>query len=155
MNKNLKGFTLVEVLIVIIIVGILIAALLPRLTGTQARARDTARRAHITQVAQGATLYLADNTTASVSGCVNATWAGSGSMTSLPTDPNGASAVSSDCTATEYAVYASSTAGTYIAVADVEGSGQGNCTVTEGGLATAITTPTLGTSGTHYCVLIQ
>jgi prepilin-type N-terminal cleavage/methylation domain-containing protein len=63
-NKtNKSGFTLVEVLIVIIIVGILIAALLPRLTGSQQRARDTSRTAGVNQVANGIALLLNDEGT--------------------------------------------------------------------------------------------
>lgn len=59
-KKAFRGFTLVEVLIVIIIIGILIAALLPRLTGTQARARDNARSAMVNQVANGISLLISD-----------------------------------------------------------------------------------------------
>lgn len=37
-------------LIVIVIIGILAAALIPRLTGAQAKARNTARKADLSQI---------------------------------------------------------------------------------------------------------
>jgi type IV pilus assembly protein PilA len=49
MTKNTKAFTLIELLIVIVIIGILAVALIPRLTGAQASARDTARRSSLQQ----------------------------------------------------------------------------------------------------------
>ena len=75
MKKNLKGFTLVEVLIVIIIVGILIAALLPRLVGSQSRARDNARAAMVNQIANGLSLLLNDVGSMTPTGIVCATGA--------------------------------------------------------------------------------
>jgi len=51
MKKNrTNAFTLVEMLIVIVIIGILIAALMPRMQAAQWRARDVARKTALSQV---------------------------------------------------------------------------------------------------------
>jgi prepilin-type N-terminal cleavage/methylation domain-containing protein len=51
MKKNtIKAFTLVEMLIVIVIIGILIAALMPRMQSAQWRARDVARKNDLSQI---------------------------------------------------------------------------------------------------------
>lgn len=59
MNK--KWFTLVEMLIVIVIIGILAAALIPRLTGIQSRARDVARAGDLNQIVGALAMYQLDN----------------------------------------------------------------------------------------------
>ncbi|MDR0607033.1 MAG: prepilin-type N-terminal cleavage/methylation domain-containing protein [Candidatus Peribacteria bacterium] len=89
-----KAFTLVEMLIVIVIIGILIAALLPRLQGAQGMARDTARQTALSQLQAGIVAYQS----------LNGKWPGTGNgestqnmtmlvdsniMSSLPSDPNG------------------------------------------------------------------
>ena len=48
-------------LIVIVIIGILAAALIPRLTGIQGRARDTARKADLNQISTSLSTYNLDN----------------------------------------------------------------------------------------------
>ena len=51
MKKNtIKAFTLVEMLIVIVIIGILIAALMPRMQSAQGRARDVSRKNALSQI---------------------------------------------------------------------------------------------------------
>lgn len=55
-----KAFTLIELLIVIVIIGILAVALIPRLTWAQARARNTARMADLRQIQAALALYNAD-----------------------------------------------------------------------------------------------
>ena len=48
--KKLKAFTLIEMLIVIVIIGILAAALIPKLNSARGRANDTARKADVSQI---------------------------------------------------------------------------------------------------------
>jgi general secretion pathway protein G len=57
-KKN--GFTLIEMLIVIVIIGILAAALIPRLSGAQARANDTARKSDLYQLGVALAAYQMD-----------------------------------------------------------------------------------------------
>jgi general secretion pathway protein G len=60
MRKNPKGFTLIEMLIVIVIIGVLATALIPRLTQVQGRARDTARKTGLQQILTALVTYQSD-----------------------------------------------------------------------------------------------
>lgn len=61
MNKFLKSFTLIELLIVIVIIGILAVALIPRLTGAQGMARDKARIADMKQIQTALEFYASEH----------------------------------------------------------------------------------------------
>lgn len=56
-----KTFTLIEMLIVIVIIGILAAALVPRLQSVQARARDAKRKVDLRTIGNGVEMYKTDN----------------------------------------------------------------------------------------------
>jgi prepilin-type N-terminal cleavage/methylation domain-containing protein len=60
MKLTPKGFTLVELMIVIAIIGILAAALFPSLTSYLARGRDTSRAAGIKEISTGIAGYNVD-----------------------------------------------------------------------------------------------
>jgi len=60
--KNYKGFTLIEIMLVVIIIGALVAMVMPRLAGRSEQARVAAARADINaNIATGLKLYELDN----------------------------------------------------------------------------------------------
>lgn len=75
MNASRKsGFTIVELLIIIVVVGILAAISIVAYNGIQQRARDTERRAELGVVERYVKLYIADNGAVphTTSGCYRA-----------------------------------------------------------------------------------
>lgn len=86
-----KWFTLVEMLIVIVIIGILASALIPRLSQARERANDTARKAHIQNIATVLIAYQIDKglypasewTIDSIESELVWAW-----LSSVPTDPD-------------------------------------------------------------------
>ena len=109
MNKNtIKAFTLVEMLIVIVIIGILIASLMPRMQTAQGRARDVARKNDLSQIQTAIITSQSDRkswpgmwtnkkgtedasagiTVSSIDTLLMQAW-----MSAVPTDPNGSNVV--------------------------------------------------------------
>ena len=62
MMKKLSGFTLIEVMIVVVILGILAAVVIPRILDRPDQARVTAAKADIAGIQQALKLYRLDNT---------------------------------------------------------------------------------------------
>ncbi|OGJ48255.1 hypothetical protein A2344_01580 [Candidatus Peregrinibacteria bacterium RIFOXYB12_FULL_41_12] len=111
-----KGFTLIELLIVVTIIGILAVALVPRIIGGSAAARDARRQTDLQTVATGLEYYLSENGDFSGMGaiadagddvCASALSSFlSGAIGSMPSDPqdsNANSAFGTDCSG-DYAV---------------------------------------------------
>ncbi len=61
MNKIKSGFTLIEILIVIAIIGVLSVSLVPNIAGAPARARDLAKKQVITQADAAMKAYIVLN----------------------------------------------------------------------------------------------
>ena len=95
--KSLKkqgGFTLLELLIVIVIIGILALLIIPNITSAPKKARDTKRKTDITTLRKGLEEYFVNNnvypdsTAAAPWNGLNALTQGSAPIVkTLPTDP--------------------------------------------------------------------
>ena len=101
-NRRQRGFTLVEIMVVVVIIGILGALVVPKLLGRTVEARITAARADIAMLNQALKLYKLDNqryptteqglpalvSKPSVGPAANG-WKGGGYIDKLPNDPWG------------------------------------------------------------------
>lgn len=61
MRKSTSGFTIVELLIVIVVIAILASISIVAYSGIQARARDSQRRNDVSEIVKALELYYADN----------------------------------------------------------------------------------------------
>lgn len=61
LSKQQRGFTIVELLVVIVVIAILVALTLPNLFGLQRRARDDARKNDLKNTQQALETYFNDN----------------------------------------------------------------------------------------------
>ncbi|MBT4936951.1 prepilin-type N-terminal cleavage/methylation domain-containing protein [Candidatus Peregrinibacteria bacterium] len=57
--KN-KGFTLIELMVVVVILGVLMSTVFPKLVGAQARSRDTGRMADMRNISAALGVYFDD-----------------------------------------------------------------------------------------------
>lgn len=61
MKNHQKGFTLIEILVVIAIIGILASVVLAALNSARSKARDAQRKETLKQISRAAELYYNDN----------------------------------------------------------------------------------------------
>ncbi|MCL6096137.1 MAG: type II secretion system protein GspG [Patescibacteria group bacterium] len=107
-----KGFTLVELLIVVAIIGVLATLLMVNFVGVRQRARDAQRKSDLRQIQSALEIYRADNSSYPLavsglnSGCpASFTYNGTTYMSKVPCDPLGASYIFSS-TGSTYSITA-------------------------------------------------
>jgi prepilin-type N-terminal cleavage/methylation domain-containing protein len=73
---NRRGFTIVELLIVIVVIAMLAAISIVAFTGVQQRARDTQRKSDLSQLAKAIRVYQVDRGDYAQAGCGNGSGSG-------------------------------------------------------------------------------
>jgi len=61
MRKSKSGFTIIELLVVVVVIGILAGITLVAYNGTQARSRDARRKTDVANIIKAMELYYSDN----------------------------------------------------------------------------------------------
>lgn len=102
MRKHIRGFTLIEIMVVIVIIGVLAALIVPNVIGRQDQALVVAAKQDIASIKSALKLYYLDNqrypsTEQSLkalvskpdSGPIPANWKAGGYLEKLPPDPWG------------------------------------------------------------------
>lgn len=163
--KNKSGFTLIEILIVIAIIGILSVAFIPSILGAPAKARDTQRIEDVQKIADFLLLeYISDGTTyggqfiraaSGLGASINDNIADFGGIFPLDPDPSSCSISTTDTDCTTYL-------GQYALSAAPGGATSGfvygvatRVELTENGNAASWNTATLADEGQYYVTLIQ
>lgn len=87
--RSRTGFTLVELIVVIMIIGILAATMLPKIMGVPARARDSQRISDLGTISTALEIYFVDNDAypAGVTTVLFKTPLETGYLDTLPQDP--------------------------------------------------------------------
>lgn len=126
-TSSRSAFTLVELLIVITIIGILSVALIPRLVGAPARARDAQRRTDVQTIATALELYADDEgsypTAAGGFDCIGEAGpkgALSDYLSSYPVDPVDTNGIGACNTATNGGYMYANTSNGYLVIAKLE-----------------------------------
>lgn len=135
LSEYSKGFTLLELLVVISIIGILVAMGAVAFTTAQSRGRDSKRRSDMQQIQKAFEQYYAQNG-GYVANCT--TMASFAMPGGLPTDPRPVSTgynTTSGCSATGYCICAA-----------LEDSAAGNAAAPTGA------TCNFGSGTNHFCV---
>jgi general secretion pathway protein G len=61
MQQRIRGFTLIEIMVVVTIIGVLVALIVPNVIGRQGQARVVATKTDISTMKQALKLYYLDN----------------------------------------------------------------------------------------------
>lgn len=131
MKLSNRGFTLVELMIVIAIIGILAAALFPSLTSYLKRGRDTARSSGVKEISTAIAAYQVDKQylpqgTGSNGGCVDSTKL-TAYIQKFPTDPSPTTVICAGLTAVYgFGTWTASSTTTAVVTAAFENLNGGN-----------------------------
>lgn len=126
-----RGFTIIELLVVIVVIGILVGLLLPNLFSTQQRGRDADRKNDLKAIQQQLEAYYNDNNHYPVDDSLS-TLETEGYMDSIPQDPQGGSYIYDSYNSSGSLCTTSGECVRYDLVADLENDNDADATTYNG-----------------------